>query len=129
MRAPYPLTPDQLRQHIDSKGVALFKVVTGSMEPLIRIGDRIQVVKRSRPIERFDILLFWNGEVPVCHLVWHVNHLRSETGGLVYITCPFNPKFGNREDLPVPEEQVLGHVISHRIGWLDRIRLAWRRRL
>ena len=105
-----------------------FKVVSDSMEPLIMTGEKIKV--RSIKIDQlhlFDIIVFLKGEKLICHYIWHMNTLRS-WDGLRTLTTKNMP---GGEDLPVPENQILGIVTSHKIsGWLQlRLTLKfWLRR-
>jgi signal peptidase I len=93
-------------------------VVSGSMEPVIMTGDRVVVAPiASSDLRPFDIIVFWNSQVLICHYFWHINELAESDGSRLLVTRPLAAW---HEDLPVPEDHVLGKVVSHRIP-------AWRR--
>ncbi|MFI5360465.1 MAG: S24/S26 family peptidase [Elusimicrobiota bacterium] len=85
-------------------------VVTGSMLPLLPIGESIEVAPVVRPLRPFDIVVFLSGERLICHYVVHSNRLQP--AGAVVVTRGLSNPF---EDLPVERRDVLGRVVSHRI--------------
>jgi hypothetical protein len=98
------------------------RVVSGSMEPCIRTGEQIEVSRlRARP-RRFDILTFWNGQVIMCHYLWHTNeYLTNPDGQQVYVTRALRR---GSYDAPITESQILGRVVSHRLSAWARFRIV-----
>ncbi len=100
-----------------------FRVVSGSMRPLIPVGASV-VVEIGADVRPGDVVLFWDGARPVCHVLWHKNRVPSATGKAVYLTCGLE---GRGLDLAVEEDRLLGRVISHHLTWWHKIRLSLRR--
>ena len=62
---------EKLKEFPVFKGV----VVTDSMEPLIRVGDKIIVTVGDKDLKRFDIIVFWKNDRLTCHYVWAMNRV------------------------------------------------------
>ncbi|MGZ3688907.1 MAG: S24/S26 family peptidase [Bdellovibrionota bacterium] len=111
---------EKLRKDISS-GPTAFTVVTGSMEPLIATGSRIVVEAVSGPLEVFEIVLFWDGQSTlICHYILHANAIRGPGGIRSYVTHSLR----GGEDLPIPENQILGRVTNHRLSRATRWRIV-----
>lgn len=106
------------------RGGLKFVVVTPSMEPVVMVGDHVTVDMTS-PINRWDIVVWWDGEKLICHVLWHINRLVTLDGEVVYITCALK---GSRLDLSVPASQLLGKVTNFKLSWLWRVRVWWNHR-
>lgn len=99
----------ELRMKLRSGPVEI-RIVTGSMEPLLQVGHVYRLHDRPRRNwARFDVVVFWSGEVLVAHYVWHVNAI-FEAGNV--ITKSLRP---GAEDLPLREDQILGFIPGARI--------------
>jgi hypothetical protein len=101
-----------------------FIVVTPSLEPVVMVGEYVTVDMTSPP-SRWDIIVWWDGQKLICHVLWHVNRLVTLDGETVYITCPLK---GSRLDLSVPASQLLGKVTNFKLSWLWRVRIWWNHR-
>jgi hypothetical protein len=96
-------------------------LISGSMSPLIKTGDRATIEPvRIEELRMLDIVVFWSVDKLICHCVWgHSVTLgangerRINTRGLA--TSGF--------DYPVRESEILGRVTSHR---LTAFTFAWR---
>lgn len=99
-----------------------FKVVTDSMTPLIAVGAKIQVESLEDEPSRFDILVFWNGRLLICHFLWFTNQITDPCEGPIYITRNL---LNEGEDLPIPGKHVLGRVTNFRIPTLTRLGILW----
>jgi len=97
-------------------------VVTGSMEPIIKIGDRIIVDLKNKKFKVHDIIVFWMNGILICHTLIHINQIISDQQQIVYLTAPYYKK---GVDLPIKEAQILGIVISHRLSWWSKLKLSW----
>ena len=92
------------------------KVITGSMHPVIKIGDGITVEVGNLEIKRYDIIVIYAHGKLICHYLWAYNRIfkpvlfqtRSLVGG---------------KDFPVDSSDYLGKVVSHRLSWWRRVRL------
>jgi hypothetical protein len=101
-----------------------FVVVTPSMEPVIMVGQQI-TVEMSRPLRRWDIIVWWDGNKLICHVLWHINQVVTLGGETTYITCPLK---GSSLDLSVPATKVLGTVTNFQLTWAWRVKIWWNHR-
>lgn len=108
-----------LRAILKKRTVMPIEIVTGSMVPLISVGEVIQVAPLNKTPKRFDIIVFWNKKILVCHYIWHCNSLEVQSGKQTFVTRGLvNP----HEDIPCDEERILGRVISHKIPKSMRVK-------
>lgn len=86
-------------------------IVSGSMIPVINVGETIEVEVGNLDLKRFDIVVFFSKDRLICHYVWRMNRIvkpiliqtRSLSGGL---------------DLPIALEDYLGKVTNFQLsGW------------
>lgn len=110
-----------LKKELEREKRARFTVVTGSMAPLIKAGDMIEVepLAGSQP-RRFDILVYWDGKILICHYVWHLQ-LAFQGAEQEFITRPLASTL---DDLPVPSSRVLGRVISHKLSFFTKCKVV-----
>lgn len=99
------------------------RVVSGSMEPIIEIGEYI-VVERTEQVEVNDIVVFWQNGLLICHTLWHKNRVRVG-GKMVMITRGYY-SYGN--DLSISTEQILGKVINFRLSRWDILKFRLKSR-
>jgi signal peptidase I len=86
------------------------QIVSGSMEPLIQVGDFI-TVKPVTDLRRFDIVVFRQNRILICHYIWHKNRI-TDGRGEVFVTRPL---VSIRADLPIHEQDILGLVENYKI--------------
>lgn len=101
-----------------------FTVVTGSMEPLIPVGQQV-VVAIGKDVQRFDVVAFWSGEKLICHVLWHINQVIADGGEKIYLTTPLS---GAGTDLSFSQKDLLGPVLNYRLSWWQKLRLSFRLR-
>ena len=109
----------QLKKH---EAIYKFNVVTGSMAPLIAVGD-IVIVEITEKVELHDIVVFWQEGQLICHALWHRNQIIHDRGNPVWVTRAL---VGELWDLSIHPNQVLGKVVNHRLSWWWVLRLRWR---
>lgn len=103
---------DMTEDHFEKlKKLPVFKgkIVTGSMIPVIKIGESIVVEVLSENLKRFDIIVFRQNNKLVCHYVWNIN--RIVTPRLIQTR---NLQGGY--DYPISPEDYFGKVISHHLS-------------
>ncbi len=78
------------------------------MAPLIRIGDEIVIepIAKLSSLAKFDIVVFWDGEKPVCHYVLGHSSFAVE-GEPTLLTMGLASA---ELDRPVRESLILGRV-------------------
>ena len=85
------------------------KILTGSMSPFIRVGQKILIKPFERSsLKRFDTLVFFEekNERLICHFFYH---LEEGKNGPIYHTRGLNSKL---TDKPFSESEILGVVTS-----------------
>lgn len=87
-----------------------FKVVSGSMHPLIKIGDMLNVDGRQSTYNTFDIVLFKRSARLVVHYVWR-NQLEVNN---TLITRNLGDIYSDEE--PVAKSEVVGKVTNFTFG-------------
>lgn len=98
------------------------KIVSGSMHPLIKIGDIIQVEAISlEQLEKFDIIVFYQNEMLVCHFVWHKSRFGNQDEVITKSLI-------GGEDLPIKKELILGRVKNFKLSLIDKIKMSWKYR-
>lgn len=109
---------ERLKEFPFFKGV----IISRSMEPLIKVGDRILVEVGTEDVRRFDVIVFWSEPEKkiVCHYLWARNRIVSP---VLLQTRSFLT--GNR-DLPISLDLYLGKVVSHRLSLWNRISIVAR---
>ncbi len=94
-------------------------VVSDSMEPLIKKGDRIEVLQCTfHDLRIFDIVVFWDGNKFVSHFVWHIS-----MGFGKYFLLTRSIKDINQDDPPIHISELLGRVNNVKIGWLWKLKI------
>lgn len=99
-----------------------FKIVTGSMDPLIPVGSTV-IVDTTAEIKPSDIIVFWQDNKLICHIFWRKNKIISQNGQEILVTRPL---FGRRMDLSITAPHVLGKVINHHLPFWRLWLIRWR---
>lgn len=99
-----------------------FKIVTGSMDPLIPVGSNV-VVDTTTEIKLSDIIVFWQDNKLICHILWRKNKIISQNGQEILVTRPL---FGRRTDLSITANHVLGKVINYHLPLWRLWLIRWR---
>ncbi len=94
------------------------KVITGSMIPVINIGEEIVVDVGNTEIKRFDIIVIWHNEKLVCHYLWNFNRIVEP------ILLQTRSMQGSK-DVPVKLSHYFGKVISHKISAWQKFRILF----
>lgn len=104
---------EELKKSAFFKGV----IVSDSMTPLIKVGDKIIVEVGCRDLRRFDVVVILvNGKL-VCHFLWAMNRIVEP---ILFQTM--NLKHAGK-DFPVSFEDYLGKVVSHKLSRRDQFRI------
>lgn len=104
----------------DSGPIYKFRIVTGSMAPLIPVGASV-VVDSAADIKRHDIVVFWQDDKLICHVCWHENKVIQQCDQRIFVTRPLR---GARRDFSILQNQILGKVLNYKLPrwrlWLMR---------
>jgi signal peptidase I len=116
------LSLDELKAKLRRDKRIEVRVVTGSMEPVIQVGDELVIEEIHEPLELFDIIVYWNGSVYLCHFVWSLNrHTNSHTNSKGEHWVVTRSLASSREDFPVLESDILGRVVDREIPFLRKL--------
>ncbi|MBY0517938.1 MAG: S24/S26 family peptidase [Bacteriovoracaceae bacterium] len=99
-----------------------FSVITGSMVPVLQVGETV-VVDVDSTIDIHDIIVFWQDGKLVCHTVWRKNRIIRDEGEEVWVTRGIA---SNMMDLSIKKSEILGKVISHKLPLWWKLKLRWR---
>jgi signal peptidase I len=92
------------------------KVVSGSMFPVIQVGEEIVVDIKARDLKRFDIIVFVQDERLICHYLWTKNKI------VVPLLLQTRNMSGGK-DIPITEEDYIGRVVSHRLNLFQKLKI------
>ena len=96
----------------------------GSMTPLVRDGDVIEVVPPERAFRRFDVIVFRHDGELICHYVSSLSAFRDRDGRPCLLTRGIANT--NTDPFPVEESEVLGIVRGVRLGFAQKLISVWR---
>jgi signal peptidase I len=107
---------EALKEKILSQAFFRGRIVSGSMIPVINIGEEVLVDVKSKELKRFDIIVFLRDEMLICHYLWNINRFveprlmqtRNIHGG---------------KDYPIKDEDYIGKVVSHKLSFLRKLKI------
>ena len=88
------------KRYINFAGYTIFQVVTGSMEPVIKIDD-IVIVKITKDVKEDDIITYKADDNFITHRIIKINNDSIITKG----------DANNTEDTPISEDAIVGKVV------------------
>lgn len=91
-------------------------VVSDSMDPLLKVNEKIIIEVDASDLKRFDIVVIFLNEKLICHYLWRINKV------LTPILLQTRNMRG-QVDVPVPVTDCLGKVVSHRLGFWTKLKL------
>ena len=97
----------------------IFKVVSDSMEPLIRIGAELSVrhINKDYKLKRFDIIIFKSELGLTCHYFWSAN-INLDKGFIVTRSLKKSCC-----DIPFSRDLVIGLVKNFKIGKILKFKI------
>ncbi len=109
----------KLKHELNEKGHLQAKVVSGSMRPLIQIGDTIEFEPvEVEDLKMLDIIVYWNGEILICHYIWKIDGARFNEIGKRIITRPL---VAAHDDFPFSPDRLVGRVTNFRLSFFHKI--------
>lgn len=108
----------ELKTRILSQPFFKGKIVSGSMIPVIQVGEEIVVDIKARDLKRFDIIVFVQDEKLICHYLWTMNKVVTP---LLMQTR----NMGGGKDYPIMEEDYIGRVVSHRLSFFQKLKIIF----
>ena len=99
-----------------------FRIVTGSMAPLIPVGASV-IVDGQAAIKPHDIIVFWQDEKLICHVCWQENKVIQQAGQKIFVTRAL---VGSQRDFSILESQILGRVLNYKLPTWRLWLLRWK---
>lgn len=89
------------------------KIVTDSMEPIIKVNDLVEVdpLNSNEHLAPFDIIVFWHYDRHLCHFFW-----KTHTENLTEFVITKSFKYPQWNDIPIPRHQIIGKVRGKKIN-------------
>ena len=105
------------RRILTKVGKLTCKIVSPSMDPLIRVNDTVTIepVADVTSLRRFDLLVFELQGRLTCHFLWHRT-------GSQFLTRNLRDVYNN--DLPISTRAILGRVVDRRIPVAKRLAIV-----
>ena len=98
-----------------------FRIISDSMEPLLKVGDEIVWEKIEKPfenLERFDLILFRQNQNLYCHFLWKIDYRQR-----VFVTRAY--RYLWHEDLPLTQNQILGKVTNYQLSLRQKLKIIF----
>lgn len=105
-----------LRKKIKTEPIN-FRIVSDSMLPLIKVGEKISMTKLPEKLNIFDIIVFYDKGKLICHFVWLDQKVFNDT----VITRSLKDPYKN--ELPRAYKNLLGWVPSKKISWTYKTKI------
>lgn len=97
-----------LKMRIQHGHAVAVKIASGSMSPLIKVGDTLQVWDKKH-YQPFDVVIYHHDDGRlICHYIWQKSRLDPKT----YLLRSLK---GSAFDLPVLTEKILGYNPHNKI--------------
>lgn len=109
---------EEMKKKILSQTFFKGRIVSGSMVPVINIGEEIVVEVKARDLKRFDIVVFLDEGKLICHYLWTINRLVEPR------LMQTRNTYGHK-DFPIREEDYIGRVISHRLSFWRKLKIIF----
>ena len=115
---------ENLIRVVKNKKNLIGQIMSGSMEPLLLVGDQIEIFPcQFSELKKFDIIVFGAGKILVCHYVWHINRKSWGKKSTSLVTRSLK---GRGEDFPITENEIVGIVKKLKIPLSTKISLIVR---
>ncbi len=102
-----PIKFKALQNRLNREGLVELRIASNSMEPVLKTDDVISVHTTNKSaLKKFDIIVFWQNNRIICHLLWSIQTMKS--GEEVLITKSL--KDPQEIDIPIKEGLLLGKV-------------------
>lgn len=115
----------QAKTKLAKDGSINMRVVSGSMEPVIKTDEEITVSTIGDGLKRFEIIVYKSERELVCHYIWHINQIMRQDDNDLVLTRGLRAR---HNDYPVHRRDILGRVSSHKLSLWWKLRLLWANR-
>ena len=100
-----------------------FSIVSNSMDPVLKVGGEYEITHVDpQELRRFDIIVFHDQEILICHYLWHKNQFEHTDS---FVTRSL---ISDIEDFPVSFDRYLGKVVDRKLEWWRKLIILLRYR-
>jgi hypothetical protein len=108
---------DNAKVKLEKTGSIEVSVFGTSMLPIILPGEKIRLKPIPEKLNVFDIIIFLQQDILVCHFIWHFNRSNKKQERTL-ITRRYN---GLGYDFPVIESKILGIVTNKKMSLFNKV--------
>jgi signal peptidase I len=94
------------------------QVVSDSMVPVLKVGDRVVIEIGDLNLKRFDIIVIFVDGKLICHYIWKIN---SFVKPVIIQTRNMRKQM----DIPIMLDDYLGKVVSHQLSSWQKFKLMF----
>lgn len=109
---------EEIKQKILSQPFFKGQIVSGSMIPVINIGEEILIEVKAKNLKRFDIIVFLRDEKLICHYLWNMNRF-------IHPLLLQTRNIRGGKDYPIKEEDYIGKVLSHKLSFFRKLKIIF----
>lgn len=91
------------------------KIISDSMEPFLKIEEKIYTIPVTKDFEVFDLIVFWRDGKLICHFVWRNQISFNKT----VVTRSFKNIY--LDEKPVESRYILGFISNKKISFFTKI--------
>jgi hypothetical protein len=112
---------ERLKDEIVSNGFLGIRIISDSMYPLIKVGEKVTVCHyiNEKQLTRFIPVLYWDGSKLICHYFWNKSRMTNADGKQTILTRSL--KENKINDIPVPTEHILGIVVGKKVSFTTQV--------
>ena len=108
-----------IKSRLQKEGRIPIRIVSGSMKPLIEVGETLEMQPHENEFHTFDLIVFQQFDRLVCHYVWRNQVDFNNT----LVTRSLQDIF--TDEVPIPLNQVLGIVKAKKISLLTKLKILF----
>ena len=94
------------------------QVVSDSMVPVLKVGDRVVIEIGNLNLQRFDIIVIFVDGKLICHYIWKIN-------SFVKPVIIQTRNMRKHTDMPIMLDDYLGKVVSHQLSLWQKFKLIF----
>lgn len=106
-----------LKNRLQTLGSLNIRIISDSMQPLIRINEELVVMPLPDKIIPFDLIVFLDQDKLICHFLWQDQKDFDQT----IITRSLKEFYTN--ETPTPYNHILGYIREKKIPWYLRFKI------
>lgn len=106
---------EALKHRLNKHSTIEIKIISDSMEPLLKINETVSIVPAVKSFDVFDLIVFWRDGKLFCHYIWRNQISFNKT----IVTRSFKSLYSDEK--PVEIQYVLGSVEGKKISFLAKL--------